>query len=263
MPLVEFTGPPAVGKSSLVAAGVRLGAVDARRSVLRPRRSRPGSAGHAPAAATRLRGPLLRAVADRALRAPDDAESEAALSAVAAEWATFLRLTLTGPGADVGTSDADAVLAIVERDWMFDALRLRALLEPICRSSDLLLLDEGLTHPYKARAVVGPDPGATLQPYAACVPLPDVLVVLDDATDAIVARFRARYRAAPARARWASLGPAPSDAKLAAEIDRTRVAVEVIATTAEARGCRIVRIDAAGTSPERRARDLIDRIRTA
>lgn len=265
MPLVEFTGPPAVGKSSVVAAGVRLGAVDARRSVLRPRRSRPGSAGHVPAAATRLRGPLLRAVADRALRAADDAESEAALTAVATEWAAFLRLTVDGPVPDAAAAAADshAVLALVERGWMLDALRLRALLEPLRRGSDLLLLDEGLTHPYKARAVVGSDTGAALQRYADRVPLPDVLVVIDDTTDAIVARFRARYRATPTRARWAALGQDPSDAVLVTEVDRTRAVVEVIATAAETRSCRVIRLDAAGLTPEQRAHAVMDRIRTA
>lgn len=260
MPLAELTGPPAVGKSALVAAGVRLGAVDARRSVLRFRRAGRGGPVRAPDLLIRARGPL-RAAGDRLLRTPDDAEMEAALASVAVGWAAFLRLTLDGPGAEATPSGTDPVLRLVERGWALEAVRLRALLEAGPQVSGLRLLDEGLTHPYKALTIVGSDSEEAVRRYAECVPLPDTLVVVDDATDAIVERFRARYRAVPTRARWAALGPSPSDARLAAEIGRTRTTIEIIASAAEARGCEVVRLDTPGATPLERAQELLGRLR--
>lgn len=261
MPLVELVGPPAVGKSTLVAACVRDGATDVRRTLLGPRHPLL-----APLAerARRTPGPdgPRRALADRLLAAPDLASGEAALTAVASSWRSFLELVLAGPSCPPPVSDAGLALAVMERTWLLDAIRLRALVATLPHSSDVALLDEGLTHPYKTLAAIGDDP-ARLERYAALVPLPDVLAVvaLDPAEHA--RRLRARHGTGAARARWAALGDDVDAAMLQAEIDRVQAVVDRVAAAAAKRGTPVVRIDATGRTPAALAATLLGHVREA
>lgn len=261
MPLVELVGPPAVGKTTLVAACVREGAADVRRTLLSPRHPLL-----APLAerARRTPGPAgpRRALADRLLAAPDLASGEAALTAVASSWRPFLELVLAGPSGAPPSTDAGLTLAVMERAWLLDAIRLRALVATLPDSSDLALLDEGLTHPYKTLAAVGDDP-ARLERYAALVPLPDVLAVVDLDPDEHAQRLRARHGTGATRARWAALGDDVDAAALRAEIDRVRAVVDRVATAAATRGTPVVRIDATGRTPATLAVTLLGRVREA
>lgn len=261
MPLVEFVGPPAVGKSALLDECVRRGGVDARRSVLGPRHTALAPlTGWARAAPIRPR--LLRTVADRVLVGPSDAQVEAALAAVAPRWDAFLRLILESTPSVAGHSSAELVLALVGRGWSIDATRLRAVLEERRTGTSTLLLDEGLTHPYKAHAAVGSD-DAALERYAAVVPLPDVLVVLACDRHHLAERLAGRARATPHRARWSVGAPADQPEAFLAEADRTAQMVERIAAGAVARGCRVVRLSTSATSPSDNAATLMDALRSS
>ena len=264
MPLVELVGPPTVGKSTLVAACVRGGATDARRHVLLPRS--PVLAPIAPAARavaatdTGLRRRLL----DRLVVAPDDARTERALLDVAEAWAPFLALVLDGPEARDGRAPGERsperlALDLVGRGWLDAAIGLRALLEPSLGSPARLVLDEGLTHPFKAHAAVGEDPAA-LARYAELVPLPDVLVVLAADTDMLVARFRSRFGGTERRVRWAALGADVEDRTIRDELERTVDAVELVAVAAERRGCPVVRLRVDDATPGALAAELADRL---
>lgn len=269
MPLVELVGPPGVGKSALVAAAIGRGVLDARRVVLDPRPPLP------PAAADRMRDAALprivRTLAERLLVVPSDARVEAALAAVAPGWGPFLRMVVGGRAQEQDARDRDAdddviavdVIAVMERDWMHAALRTRALLERERCRPEVVLLDEGLTHPFKARAVVGRSSTARLEEYAAIVPLPDVLVVLDAPGPTLVERLRDRYRSQPARARWVSLGGGVSEEHLLAELAELARVTEVIATAAERRGCPVVRIATGTLPPAELAQRTIAEVRRA
>ena len=253
MPLLELIGPPAVGKTTLVADAVRQGARDARRQLLRARHPllRPV------ADRARRRPTGRRTVADRLLVPPGVAAGEAALADVADDWRDYLDLVLAGLGRPAGPSGTDRTLAVMERGWLLEAVRLRALLEPLRDGPDALLLDEGLTHPYKVHAAVGPDL-ADVERYAQHVPLPDVLVVIDADRAALVARLLARRRAERGRVRWAAL-PRGGDADaVAAEVDRVGTTVATVATIAERRGGTVVRIDTSATDPSAAVRQLLD-----
>jgi len=261
MPLVEFIGPPTVGKSTLVEACVGPGFLDARRAVLEPRH--PLLAPLAPLARTVSTPPILRGLAARVLAAPADARVEAALAAIPETWRPFLRLVLDGDTDQDGPSVTPAgtyVIALMERQWLLSALQLRALLEPERRSESILLLDEGLTHPYKARGVAGTRAHTVLEKYAECVPMPDILVVLDADTSVLVQRMRDRYDRMPERARWASLGQGDAE-RLTAELDAVRGSVRTIVSRLRARGCQIIEIDPLGGSTKSLALRLTGEIR--
>ena len=274
MRLIELVGPPAVGKSSIVAAALGRGLQDARRSVLAPRNT--------------LVAPLLprlRRVAGRRspfdgivrrlLVDPDEARVEAALTAVGADWAAFLALVLDGPTDgpvnDPAGDRPTPALAVMERSWLLRAVQLRALLELERRgphhagshrraadqaADPMLVLDEGLTHPYKAIAAVGAS-DAAIERYADLVPLPDLLVVVDDDAEVLARRMQARYATTPERARWQALS-ADTEPPVE-EIRRTQRIVRIVAERAAARGSEVIRLDAAGASPVELARELAHR----
>lgn len=261
MPLLELVGPPAVGKSTLVAAAVRRGATDVRRSLLVPRH-RAVAALADWARRSAASGGSLAPLAGRLLVDPGSVRTEAALTAAATGWRDLLTLVLEGPGGPPPTTPEGLALAVVERGWLLDAIRLRALVATLPAGAGVALLDEGLTHPYKALAAVGDDP-TRLARYAAVVPLPDVLVVvgLDPAEHA--RRVRARHHAMPGRVRWTALGGAVDDEVLDAELARVRRTVDVIAGAAADRGTPVIRLDATGRTPDELALELLDRAGTA
>lgn len=270
MRLIELVGPPAVGKSSIVAAALGRGLQDARSSVLAPRNA--------------LVAPLLprlRRVAGRRspfdgivrrlLVDPDEAHVEAALTAVGADWAAFLALVLDGPLDGPEEDRPPAALAVMERSWLLRAVQLRALLElerrgphrarSRRRAADPMLvpmfvLDEGLTHPYKAIAAVGAS-DAAIERYADLVPLPDLLVVVDGDAEILAHRMQTRYATTPERARWQALS-ADTEPPVE-EIRRTQRIVRIVAERAAARGSEVIRLDAAGASPVELARELAHR----
>lgn len=274
MRLIELVGPPAVGKSSIVAAALGRGLRDARCSVLAPRNALVAPLLPRLRRVAGRRSPLDRIVR-RLLVDPDEAHVEAALTAVGTDWAAFLALVLDGPvdgHADgPGGDRPPAALAVMERSWLLRAVQLRALLElerrgphhagSHRRAADtrlvpMFVLDEGLTHPYKAIAAVGAS-DAAIGRYADLVPLPDLLVVVDDDAEVLARRMRARYATTPERARWQALsadtGP-PVE-----EIRRTQRIVRIVAERAAARGGEVIRLDAAGASPVELARELAHR----
>lgn len=252
MPLVELVGPPAVGKSALAEALFRRGVCDARREFHVSRRP-----AFAPlAAAARRAGPRWRVIADRLLLPPGPEQVEAALAKASLSWAPFLALILEGPGSTGSLAPEARVIALLERSWLLDAVQRQALLAALPASREILVLDEGLTHPYKALAVSGAD-DAVLDRYAALVPLPDVLVVVDAHPDLIAKRLRERHRTSPARARAAVIGA--SDAAIDAEVARVRHAVEVVALTAVSRSCRVIRLAVEDDGPGVLANRLLDR----
>ncbi len=274
MRLIELVGPPAVGKSSIVAAALGRGLHDARRSVLAPR-----NALVAPLLPRLRRTAGRRSPSDRIVRRllidPDEAHVEAALTAIGADWAAFLALVLDG-SAD-GSVNGPAgdrpppALAVMERSWLLSAVQLRALLELERRgphhagshrraadqaADPMLVLDEGLTHPYKAIAAVGAS-DAAIERYADLVPLPDLLVVVDGDAEVLARRMQARYATTPERARWQALS-ADTEPPVE-EIRRTQRIVRIIAERAAARGSEVIRLDAAGASPVELARELTHR----
>jgi hypothetical protein len=266
MPLVELVGPPTVGKTTVVAACVRAGATDARRAVLAPRA--PMLAGMVPAAraVASTDAGLRRWLLDRALVAPGAARTEQALLAVSEAWKSFLTLVLEAPhagGARPGEqrSAEQLALALVERQWLDAAIGLRALLEPVRGSGSVLLLDEGLTHPFKAHAAVGDAPN-DVDRYADAVPLPDVLVVLEADERVLLERFRARLRRDGERVRRAVFGPDLDDKAIAEQLRRAVVTVDRIATAAERRGCPTIRLRVGDTTPESLAGELRRRLAT-
>lgn len=252
MSLVELVGPPAVGKSTLVDAAVRRGARDARREILEPRHPllRPL------ADLARRRPPGGRRITDRLLTPPTTARIEAALSATAADWADYLDLILAEPGRPTEPCAEDRVLAVMERSWFLEAVRLRALLERLPDSAELPLLDEGLTHPYKVHAAVGADPVAVAR-YAEHVPLPEVLVVLSAEPEVVVRRIRERHRTEPGRARWNALLRDGDGDVVEQEVERVAATVAAIATAAERRGCPVVRLDTTSEDPDRAVEELL------
>lgn len=260
MALVELVGPPTVGKSTVVAAGVRRGAHDARRSIAPVRH--PALAPLGPWIRRTASGGPGRALAGRLLAGPDDARAEAALTAVADPWAPFLDLVV-GPaaeGADAA-SPAGRALRVMGRAWLLEAVRLRALLEAERAADRRDLLDEGVTHPLKVRAVAGDD-ADRVAAYARVVPLPDVLVVLDAPASVLARRMRERYAADPTRVRWAALGDDASDATIEALVRTTQRTVATLADAAEDRGCPVVRIDVEGRSADEVAATLLARLRS-
>ena len=263
MRLIELVGPPAVGKSSIVAAALGRGLHDARRSVLAPRNVLV-----APLLPrlrrTAGRRPPFDRIWRRLLVDPDEAHVEAALTAVGADWATFLALVLGGPTDgpvnDPAGDRPPPALAVMERSWLLRAVQLRALLE-LEHAADpllvpMLVLDEGLTHPYKAIAAVGAS-DAAIERYADLVPLPDLLVVVDGDAEVLARRMQARYATTPERARWQALS-ADTEPPVE-EIRRTQRIVRIIAERAAARGSEVIRLDAAGASPVELARELTHR----
>lgn len=255
MALVELVGPPTVGKSTLVAACVRRGAHDARRSLMRPRHPALGPLADWARRAASGDG-LLQSLAGRLLVVPDDAWTEAQLAAVARAWAPFLDLVL-----GASTPPDDRALGVMERAWLLEAIRLRALLEPERAAGRLDLLDEGVTHPFKVRAVAGDDTVRS-EAYARVVPLPDILVVLDADPAVLVPRVRARYATAPARVRWASFGPDADDARIEDTLRSASRTAATIAQAAEDRGCPVIRIDVGDGPIERTATVLLERLRS-
>ena len=262
MRLIELVGPPAVGKSTIVAAALGRGLQEARSSVLAPR-----NALVAPLLPRLRRVAGRRSSFDRIVRRllidPGEARIEAALTAVGADWAAFLQLVLDGPTGD----RPPAALAVMERVWLLRAFQLRAVLEVERREHDqsrppgrgddpMLVLDEGLTHPYKAIAAVGSS-DAAIERYAATVPLPDVLIVVDDDADIIARRLQARHASTPGRARPQELG---TDAeRLVDEVRRAQQVVRLVAGHAADRGAEVITLDATGASPERLAAELVHR----
>lgn len=260
MGLVELVGPPAAGKSALVAACLR-GEVhdveDGRRSILVPRH--PSVAPLAGWARTVRPGrPLRLRIADRLLRAPDEATAEAALTAVEAAWGPFLELVAHSAPAE--QTPGGPALRLMERSWLLDALRGRALLETSRAAPAMLLLDEGLTHPLKVSAAVDVTEPSLLRRYSETVPLPDVLVVLDGAPDVLDARLRERARTAPHRARSAVYRDPQG---LRSLIERCRDITGSIAEVAAARGVRVIRLDGSSAPPGVLAEELLASLRTA
>ena len=259
MRLIELVGPPAVGKSSIVAAALGRGLHDARRSVLAPRNALVAPLLPRLRSTAGRRSPFDRIVR-RLLVDPDEAHVEAALTAVGADWATFLALVLDGPAYGAAGDRPPAALAVMERSWLLRAVQLRALLE-LEHAADpllvpMLVLDEGLTHPYKAIAAVGAS-DAAIERYADLVPLPDLLVVVDGDAEVLARRMQARYATTPERARWQALS-ADTEPPVE-EIRRTQRIVRIIAERAAARGSEVIRLDAAGASPVELARELTHR----
>ena len=270
MRLIELVGPPAVGKSSIVAAALGRGLQDARSSVLAPRNALVAPLLPRLRRVAGRRSPFDRIVR-RLLIDPGEARIEAALTAIGADWAAFLSLVLDGPLDGPEGDRPPAALAVMERSWLLRAVQLRALLElerrgphqagPRRRATDPMLvpmfvLDEGLTHPYKAIAAVGAS-DAAIERYADLVPLPDLLVVVDDDAEVLARRMQTRYAMTPERARWQALsahaGP-PVE-----EIRRTQRVVHIIAERAAVRGGEVIHLDAAGASPIELAGELARR----
>lgn len=251
MALVELVGPPSSGKSELVVACVRAGVRDAKRSVLTARHPffAPFVASARNAHPDRR---LTRLVADRLLRAPDEAAAEAALAAVATTWGPYLEIVLRNDRAK--HAPQDLALRLMERSWLLDAVRWRALLEPLRSAPELLLLDEGLTHPLKVGAAIDAFDPAALRRYAEAVPLPDVLVVLDAEPLLLEERLRERARRAPERARSATYADEEALHRL---IEMSRVVTRSIAATAEERGGRVIRLDGSSASSEALAGRLL------
>ena len=255
MPLVELIGPPAVGKSTLVNAAVRRGALDARRQLLAPRHPLVAPFSGWARRVTGRKGPL-QMVADRVLTEPGFVRIEAALTRMAPDWRAFLMFVLEGPGAPAARTPESLALVVMERGWLLDATRLRALISSQPPHNGVQLLDEGLTHPYKALAAVGEDP-SRLHRYAELVPLPDVLVVVELDVAEHMRRLRARHQRTPGRVRWDALGSNVDDATLLEEVQRVRRTVEVISTAAETRGTPVLHLDATGRSPDELALQLL------
>lgn len=261
MPLIELVGPAASGKSVLADACVTLGAHDARRSVLRPRRGLPGRV--APLA-RRSRVGLVRWLADRSLTGPSLEAVEQALASVSPDWQDYLQLLLEVP---IGVSGPpkESALRLLERHWLVEALLLRAQLEATRLDPALHVLDEGLTHPRKILAACGHDE-ALIDRCASVVPLPDVLVVVDVEEGILVERSRTRLQESPARLRSLALGgpdSGPDDGRLVADIRRSMAVTDLVAGHARARGCRVVRLRTGGRSPEESAATLLAEVRDA
>ena len=279
MRLIELVGPPAVGKSSIVAAALGRGLHDARRSVLAPRNALVAPLLPRLRSTAGRRSPFDRIVR-RLLVDPDEAHVEAALTAIGSDWAAFLALALDGPadGRLDGPLDGPegdrppAALAVMARSWLLRAVQLRALLELERRgphhagshrraadqaADPMLVLDEGLTHPYKAIAAVGAS-DAAIERYADLVPLPDLLVVVDGDAEVLARRMQARYTTTPERARWQALS-ADTEPPVE-EIRRTQRIVRIVAERAAARGSEVIRLDAAGSTPVELARELAHRV---
>ena len=256
MALAELVGPPALGKSTLVDACVRGGARDARRSLLTARHPlfTPLSALARNAHPDRR---LVRLISDRLLRAPDEAGTEAALAAVATSWGPFLEVVLQSDPAR--HAPEDLALRLMERSWLLDAVRWRALLEPLRSATGALLLDEGLTHPLKVGAAIDASDPEALRRYAATVPLPDVLVVLDAEPQVLEGRLRERARMAPERARSAAYEDPEALHRL---IEMSRHVTASIAATAEERGARVIRLDGSSASSEVLADTLLTMLRS-
>jgi hypothetical protein len=244
--LVELVAPAAAGKSSLSRAvlGHRRARgrtwVDAR-SLVRPGRV-PGGATLArmlgPRWAAGTRGDLL-------LAAPGEDAIARSLGAVADDWADFLSV-VTAPGSTMAIGDDAriAALDLLARRWFVEAVQLRALLATALVDrprSGLALLDEGLLHPYKVRAGVGPDLDRQAR-YLATVPLPDVVLHLDVPDGLVVERLVRLAAERPDRLRLALL-PIDDPAALAAAVARDRDAVTAAVETARSRGASVHTID--------------------
>jgi hypothetical protein len=173
---------------------------------------------------------------------------------VSLSWAPFLDLILEGPRPPRPLKPEAQVLALLERSWFLEAVQQQALLATLPTSREVLVLDEGLTHPYKAFAVTGTD-DSLLHRYAALVPLPDVLIVMDADYDLIASRLRHRHLTSPSRPRAAALRA--SDATIDQEVARVRRAVEVVARAAMARGCPVIRLAVHDSAPDALADRLL------
>lgn len=245
MPLVELVGPPAIGKSTLVDACVGRGASDARRELLQPRLERLTSLAELARSIPRSKR-FRRLLADRLLLPPALHEVEAALADVAPAWNDFLTLILGGADPSGPSSPVSPALALMERSWLLEAVQVRALLAVQPASSRLLVLDEGLSHPYKVLAAAG-ERREDQDRYAGCFPIPDVLAVLDAPTEVVVERLTRRARSGPPRARWVTPDGPFDGRRIEDEVHRTRGVVARIVEGAQARGCTIVHVDAEGS----------------
>ena len=263
--LLEIAAPPSAGKSTLLqvlrglaadpAAGIRWRPAD--RAVLRPRwaTSTPDIL-RSPERHPPSWGPLRRVL----FRAPTDAELQEALGAVATSWDDFLRVVVGGPRI-VGSSTVPA-LEVMAMRWLSESITTRALLElhaaarrSVGRTNgaviDVLLLDDGLLHPYKLEAAVGRGDVTRREAYLATVPVPDVLVHLDAPVDLITRRLEHRHAARPNSLRARAINASHPDGEVpafAAEAQRLVGLASVMAEALRLRGVPIIRVDAAATT---------------
>ena len=246
MRLVELVAPPGAGKSTLARALLR----DRRsrswsdaRDLVRPARLPGGVA----LARTRTLQRLPRGWRAVVLAAASEDDVSRALAAVAEDWRDFLAVT-SRPDADDRPDPRVAALSLLARRWFVEAVGLRALLA--CAVADgrrdgSALLDEGLLHPYKVDAGVGPDASARAG-YLRSVPLPDIVVELRVPDEVLVDRLARLARERPERLRLAMI-PASDRPALAAEVHRLQHEVGRSVEAARARGATIVGVD--GTMP--------------
>lgn len=247
--LVELVAPPGAGKSTLARALLsdrRARSWYDARDLVRPARL----AGGVVLARTRTLQRLPRGWRTVLLAAAGEDDVSRALAAVAEDWRDFLAVTAR-PDADDRSDPRVAALSLLARRWFVEAVGLRALLEGAVADGHhggSALLDEGLLHPYKVDAGVGPDASARAD-YLRSVPMPGVVVELRVPDEVLIDRLARLALERPERLRLAVI-PASDRSALAAEVRRLQHEVGRSVEAARGRGATIVEVDATMPLPE-------------
>jgi len=264
--LLEIAAPPGAGKSTVLRA-LREIAADptvgicwcaADHAIQRPRRASSTTGRRWLGDPAPVWEPLRRVL----FRAPTDAELQDALGSVAEAWDDFLRVVTEGPGTGSARASSVPALDIMTTRWLLESITTRALLEahevarpPIGRTSgdaiDVILLDDGLMHPYKLEAAVGRDDPARRDAYLRTVPVPDVLVHLEASVGLIARRLQHRHEAKPQSLRARAIRAAhqgEAEAAFTAEAERLVALAGDIADGMRRRGVPVITVDASATT---------------